>query len=809
MADKRIPDPAVFEKLGVFYLGAERESVRSGELRPVLYDSRDLTTHAVCVGMTGSGKTGLCTCLLEEAALDGIPAIAIDLKGDLANLALAFPGLSAAEFEPWVDPAAASRKGQTPAEYAAATADKWRTGLAQWGQDGNRIRQFRDSVELRIYTPGSEAGLPLSVLKSFNAPPPELINDGDAFRERISGAVSGLLALLGIEADPLRSREHILLATILDTEWRADRDCDLAALIRLIAKPPFSSVGVLDLDTFYPDKDRMGLAALLNNLLASPSFSAWATGEALDIDGLLRGPDGRPRLSVLYLAHLSDPERMFFVTMLFNEVVGWVRRQTGTGSLRALLYMDEVFGYLPPVANPPSKTPLLTLLKQARAFGLGLVLATQNPVDLDYKALSNAGTWLLGRLQTERDKARMIDGLLGAAAGEGRLDRGELEETLSGLDGREFLLHNVHADHPVVMGTRWAMSYLRGPLSRDHISQLTRGQEPDRTPPAPEPVDAVSAAATPPQGTGQPGSPRPLLPDAANERFIQPVEPFAGAVTYRPALLGQLALHYVNSRIDWDEWRDTTLLVELSDRSGADPWDAARIVTPPQLGKRPAKGAGYQPLPAMALKDKSYATWAKSLKGHAYESLREQVLSCKELKLTSQPGESARDFGARVAQELRETRDRELGKLHDEFATRMRRLQDRINRAEEKLADERGQYKSKQVDSFINVGSAILETVFGTRRITKSKLDRARSAAHSVGRTKRERDDITRARESLAKAQAGLEDLRRDHAAKLADLRGRHDPANVKLEQTVIAPRKSDIQVQQLSLVWLPVSLEN
>ena len=410
-----------YEKLGAFYLGKRvDESDLSVRDELVLYDAKDLTTHAVCVGMTGSGKTGLCVSLLEEAAIDGIPAIVIDPKGDLGNLALRFPELRPEDFLPYVDPGEASRKGRTPEEHAQATAELWRGGLAQWGQDGERVRRYRDAAEIALYTPGSQIGRPLSVLRSLDAPGEAVLNDPDALRERIAGAVSGLLALVGVDADPVRSREHVFLSNLLHHAWSGGTSLSLADLIRAIQDPPFSRVGVMELEQFYPSKDRAGLAMAINNILASPGFSAWLEGEPLDIGRLLRREDGKPRISVLSIAHLDDAQRMFFVTLLLHEVIAWMRAQPGTSSLRALLYMDEVFGFLPPVANPSSKGPMLTLLKQARAFGLGVVLATQNPVDVDYKALSNCGTWFLGRLQTERDVARVIDGLAGAASAAGQ-----------------------------------------------------------------------------------------------------------------------------------------------------------------------------------------------------------------------------------------------------------------------------------------------------------------------------------------------------------------------------------------------------
>lgn len=477
-----------------FYLGRDHD-LAAGETsdRPLLYKSKDLTTHAVCVGMTGSGKTGLCLSLLEEAALDGVPAICIDPKGDLGNLLLGFPELQPSDFRPWIDESVAERKGLTPDEFAQQTAELWKNGLASWGEGPERIQRYNDSVERLIFTPGASHGLPMTVLKSFDAPPKALREDNDAFLQRVSSAVSALLALLDIDADPVRSREHIFLSNVLKHEWNAGKDLSIADLIRNIQHPPFKTVGVLDLETFYREKDRTKLAMDLNNLLASPSFAGWMTGQPLNVQELYHSPpdsEGRvkPRLSIISIAHLSDSERMFFVTILLNEIVAWMRTQPGTGSLRSLLYMDEVFGYFPPSKNPPSKEPMLTLLKQARAFGLGCVLATQNPVDLDYKGLSNAGTWFLGRLQTERDKMRVMEGLEGASAQAGSaFDKQQMERTLAGVGSRVFLMNNVHEDSHRVFHTRWAMSYLSGPLSRDQIQKLMDPLREKFAPPETEP----------------------------------------------------------------------------------------------------------------------------------------------------------------------------------------------------------------------------------------------------------------------------------------------------------------------------------
>jgi len=481
MADtKTIPATEQFEKLGAFYLGRPYDPVKEvAQPGLILYDSKDLVTHAVCVGMTGSGKTGLCIALLEEAALDGVPSIAIDPKGDLTNLMLTFPDLRPEDFRPWVNEDDARAKSLSPDEYAAQQAKLWKDGLAAWGGDGERIRRLRDAADFAIYTPGSSAGIPISIVSSFAAPVRAVREDTELLRDRVTTTASSLLGLLGIGADPIQSREHILIANLLTQAWSAAEDLDLGTLIDRIQKPPMARVGALDLESFYPAKERAQLAVKMNNLLASPGFNVWLEGVPLDVGQLLRTENGKPRVAIVSIAHLSETERMFFVSLLLNQVLDWVRAQSGTTSLRAVLYMDEIFGYFPPVAEPPSKRPLLRLLKEARAFGLGILLATQNPVDLDYKGLANTGTWFLGRLQTERDKARVLEGLESVSvAAHALFDKRQIDALLSGLSKRIFLMNNVHEDAPVVFESRWAMSYLRGPLTRDQIKRLMDGRRP-------------------------------------------------------------------------------------------------------------------------------------------------------------------------------------------------------------------------------------------------------------------------------------------------------------------------------------------
>lgn len=507
---KPAPDAGRFEKLGQLYLGAPYDlTTKRRSAAPLLYDSKDLVTHAVCVGMTGSGKTGLCIDLLEEAALDGVPAIAIDPKGDLANLLLTFPDLRPEDFRPWIEEEEAAKQGQTPDQFAAAEAERWREGLASWGQDGERIRRLRAAADFAVFTPGSRAGIPLSIVRSFAAPAEAVRSDEELLGDRVSGTATGLLALVGVETDPVRSREHILVSTLFTHAWRQGRDLDLAALIAQVEDPPLERIGAMELERFFPKTARAALALRLNGLLAAPGFSAWLEGEPLDPATLLRSPDGRPRVAVVSIAHLSEAERMFFVTLLLGEVVAWMRGQSGTSSLRAVLYMDEIFGFFPPVAEPPSKRPLLTLLKQARAHGIGVVLATQNPVDLDYKGLANAGTWFIGRLQTERDKARLVDGLEGASTAAGAaFDRGAVEATIGRLGKRVFLMNDVHEDAPVLFESRWAMSYLRGPLTRQQIAKLMEGRRPTAAGEAsPAAATAGTAAAGAAAAGRMPGTP--------------------------------------------------------------------------------------------------------------------------------------------------------------------------------------------------------------------------------------------------------------------------------------------------------------
>jgi hypothetical protein len=785
-----------YEQMGLFYLGRQFDAA-TRETKPdlVLYDSRDLTTHAVCVGMTGSGKTGLCLALLEEAAIDGIPAICIDPKGDLGNLMLTFPTLAPEDFQPWLDPADAARKGVDLDTLAKRTAASWRDGLATWQQGPERISRLREAVDINIYTPGATTGVPLSVLRSFTPPPAETLADATALRERTGAVVSGLLSLLGREADPLQSREYILLAAILEAAWREGRAPDLAALIHAVQKPPFDTVGAFDLETFFPAKDRLALAMAINNLMASPGFSTWLQGEPLDAGRLLYSPSGKPRLSIISIAHLGDAERMFVVTLLLNEMTAWMRTQPGSSSLRAILYMDEIFGYFPPGANPPSKTPMLTLLKQGRAFGLGCVLATQNPVDLDYKGLGNCGTWLIGRLQTERDKMRVIEGLDSALAGAGGMDRGTLNQLLSTLAPRVFLMRNVHEDAPCLMQSRWALSFLRGPLTGSEITRVMAGQR------------AAPMRAESPQGNAR----QPLLPAGIREYFLdQPLvdENTSGALQYQPQILGKARLHYLDSKMGIDQWLDTVWIAPLDAETGEVLWreGVAHDASQTRLHAQPLAELSFVTPPGPALRAANYARWSKSFMLHLQEHERYRAWFCEPLKLVSAPGETEAQFRQRLSLPLREKRDELIDTLRRKYAPKLLVLQDRIARAEDRLRREQDQLQQQKLGTALSVGTSILGALLGRKLLSSGNIGRASSAARSASRIGRESADVQRADETLEELrQRGLT-LQEECEAEVAELAASVTADTVELREIILAPRKSDLVVNEVALAWIPGS---
>jgi hypothetical protein len=788
-----------FEKLGLFYLGRRYDMAGGRALdEAVLYDSRDLVTHAVCVGMTGSGKTGLCLSLIEEAAIDGVPVIAIDPKGDLGNLLLTFPQLSPAEFRPWVDEDEARRKGQTADAFAAAEAERWRAGLAEWGEDGARIERLRSAAEFTIYTPGSHAGVPVSILSSFAAPPAAARADGEAMAERAASTATSVLSLAGLEAPP-RSREHTLVTSLLGAAWADGCDLDLATLIQQVQTPPFTKVGVVDLEAFFPGKDRFDLAMRLNGLLAAPGFAQWLEGAPLDPPSLLYSAKGKPRVAVFSIAHLGDAERMFFVSLLLNQIVAWMRGQTGTTSLRAVLYMDEILGYFPPVANPPSKVPLMTLLKQGRAFGLGVVLATQNPVDLDYKGLANTGTWFLGRLQTERDKARMLDGLEGAAAGS--MDRADTDRLLSALDKRVFLLHNVHEKAPVVFQTRWTLSYLRGPLSRDQIRALTphvetATQSPDAGARKPEVANQKSE-------TGGPRASAPPIVSPGVQQYFVPAA--AAQPHYTPVVLGAARVAFGDAKLGIDEVRDVVYAAPFGSGALTVDWTTA---TPVEVGTADLRdaapaGATYDEVPAAGLQAKNYALWNKGFGKWLSQAEKLELMRQRDLKLTSNPGESERDFQVRVRNAQRVARDAAVDAVRKKFASRQAQLEEQKRRAAASVERESAQASQQKLQTGLSVGATILGAIFGRKAIGVGSLGRATTAARGVGRSMKESDDIRRASENLEAIAERARALEHEVAQEIRRITGEFDAAGA-VERVSLTPKRGQVSIQLVGLGWLP-----
>lgn len=816
-----------FEKLGAFYLGKEFD-LKKGKLldQLVMYDARDLTTHAVCVGMTGSGKTGLCLCLLEEAAIDHVPAIIIDPKGDMTNLLLTFPELRPQDFQPWINIDDARRKGLSEDQFATQQAEMWSKGLAEWGEDKARIKMLRDSTDFVIYTPGSDAGVPVSILQSFAAPALNWDTDSEYLLERIQGTVSALLGLVGIDADPVRSREHILLSNLFQHFWRQGEDLDLAKLILAIQNPPISQLGVMPVDTFFPQKDRFELAISLNNIIASPSFQNWLKGQPLDAAGFLSTPDGKTRHSVFYIAHLSDRERMFFVTMLLNQVITWMRSQPGTTSLRALLYMDEIFGYFPPVANPPSKQPMLTLLKQARAFGLGVVLTTQNPVDLDYKGLTNAGTWFIGRLQTERDKMRLLEGLESASAAAGKaMKQDTADHIISSLANRVFLLHNVHEDAPVTFQSRWAMSYLRGPLTKEQIHVLMGDRQPDKavspliTKAGVAPDRPLQVVPTVVAGVREPSTAPPVLPAEIQQFYLPtragsaqvqqdiekqtggPVEVQNRVLLYVPAALGMGRIHFADRRLNVDNAMDFALLVLPPTGGGTPRWEEAQSLnlTLRDLLNRSEPDAHFDQLPESINEVREFNTLKDELIDHLYRNSSLKLLYSSALRAYSQPNETERDFRMRLSQSAREKRDEEVDSLNQRYETRLRTVQDRLRRAQSTVAMKQADAQARKREVMVSAGESVLGMFLGRRSM--------RSASTTLSKYRQKTAAEMRAQEaaeSVETLQKDVDQIQSELQQETAAITARWDDATKAFEEVPVRPNRSDIEIDLLALAWAP-----
>ena len=791
---------------GSFYLGDKLAVDHKRVDSPVFYEAANLTTHGVIVGMTGSGKTGLGMCLLEEALLAGVPVIIIDPKGDMGNLLLTFPDLLAADFQPWINESEVQKSGKSAADYAADVANNWKTGLAAWDIAGDRIHALKEAADFTIYTPGSSNGVPLNIIGDLRAPAGA--SDPEMLQDEIEGLVSSLLGLIGIDSDPLSGREHILLANLVSTAWTDGRSIDLAGLVAQVQNPPMRKLGVIDLETFYPASERMPLAMKLNGLLASPAFASWAEGAPLDIDSLLHGANGKPQAAIIELAHLSDQERQFVVTLVLSKVVTWFRQQSGTPDLRALIYMDEAFGFVPPSATPPAKKPILTIFKQARAFGVGMVLATQNPVDMDYKAVSNAGTWMIGRLQTERDKARLMEGLTDAA---GATDLQQISDTISGLAKREFLLHSTKSNTPTLFTSRWAMSYLPGPLSREQIATLMRNSP--RRAAAHEATAAAVAAGAASGAAALADDETSVAPDVADGTRVVFLDPAAGWASQvgasssgkrlQAGLIARCQLLFDDDTADireQQEWEavwfpldgalapEQALTVDYDDRDLRD--------TAPD-------GAAFV-LPSADIKNKAYFTRAKQdLQDHLYRNRSIEILQNRDLKLFSRPGESRDDFLARCNTAADEKTDAEADKIRESLTTKADRLKDAMAKDQDKIREVESDKKRRGLDAIISVGGGILGSLLGGKKSTKSILSTIGRASSKGGMTMQASERLETAQNRLEEDQRELAEIEQGLVDQLQKIADAWDAKAADIVAIQVPLEKTDIRVDELALVWI------
>ena len=771
-----------YEKLGLFYLG---ENLDDNHL--TLYKSKNLTTHAAIIGMTGSGKTGLGIGLIEEAAIDNIPSIIIDPKGDMGNLCLTFPNLKPEDFKPWIDPVDASNRGESIDEAATATAKLWKNGLSKQHQDPSRIKKLHD-VDTTIYTPGSSAGVGINILGNFDAPSEEILDDADTFAALINTTVSSLLALVSVKGDALRSKEFLLLSTIFSHFWRKRESLSLETLIGQIASPPFKKIGVLNLNDFYPQNRRLELAMLFNNVLSSVGFSSWIEGEPLDIQSLLYDEQGNARIAVFSIAHLSDAQRMFFVTLLLNRYLGWMRAQRGSSTLRALLYMDEIYGYFPPNGNPPSKTPMMILLKQARAFGIGIILSTQNPVDIDYKGLSNIGTWFIGKLQTRQDISKVIDGLAGKME---NMDKNGIIKTISNLKGRTFFLKSAHENEAKLFSTRWVLSYLKGPLSKQDIRTLMAGKK------------TASAAVAKPhhiqKKTEKTTRSKPVLSDAIEQLYYD--TDITGSTPFQPYLAVSAQVRYFNQKRQIDEIEKLESKIVLEENNSGIGWDRLEELEVPleQLSANVQSGASFLPLPGFITKEKNLASLERSLKNYLYTHKKIELFRCTKLKIESAPYESRRDFSVTVQQMIREKKEEALEKLAKRFERKNNALQKRYQKALARVEKEESDVTAKTTDTAISIGMAIFGAIFGSRNSAVSRGSRALRGGKGVIK---ERADVARAQEALGLIEEEMQKLEEEFELDSRQLAIRFSPEAYPIETFFIKPRRSDITVERITLLW-------
>jgi len=771
----------IYEKLGLFYLGkdVDKSTMEATEALTLL-KNKNFTTHAAIIGMTGSGKTGLGVSIIEEAAIDNIPSIIIDPKGDMGDLCLADSTFSAKNFEAWVADEAKAKEADVN-EYAAKISTMWEEGIESWGQSSERVEKFQN-VKKTIYTPGSSAGVAINIMSSLETPPAEIMEDSDTFSAYLKSTTVSLLSLVGIVADPLESKEYILLAQIITKAWLADEDMSIESIIGKIINPSFKKIGVLPLDDFYPQDARFKLATKFNSLIASPSFSLWLKGDNLDIQKLLYDENGKAKIAIFSIAHLNDDERMFFVTLLLNKYIAWMRRQSGTSALKTLLYMDEIFGFFPPTKNPPSKEPMLLLLKQARAFGVGVVLSTQNPVDLDYKGLSNIGTWFIGRLQTTQDIDRVIDGLGGQIGSS--FDKKEIKTLLANLQKRTFFLKSAHLDDIRLFSTRWVLSYLKGPLKRDEIASLMKEQKDAQS----LEVETVDTLVNKSQKFDSYQNIDASIPqyfeiDTSEEN------------NFSATVIAKSKVHFYNQRRGIDIQKDLILSIEIPSDLQNLRWEDAyeETVDFEKFPHNAPSKAKFQALPQVILEDKGLKKAIRELKEFIYQEQNLELLRCNSPKLESKVEESNSDFKVRLQDMLNDKKEIEIEKLQIRYGKKEKVLTDRLSRAKERVEKE----TSDSTGSMIDAGIAVIGALFG--RTSPTKIGRAFKKGSDI---LKERGDMSRAEERVVQIYEDIEAVEYELEDKIDELNEKYNADNCKIETFVIKPRRTDIDVENCALVW-------
>ena len=782
-----------YEKLKLFYIG--KEELAKDVYTPLVYKNKDLLTHAAIIGMTGSGKTGLGISLLEEAAIDNIPSIIIDPKGDMGNLLLTFPNLQGSDFEPWIEEQDAINNGVTLKEHAQNTANLWKKGIEGDFQNIQRIEKLKNAADFTIYTPGSNAGVQISILSSFKAPSREVLEDNDLLVSLINSTVSSILSLIEEKNDSI-SKESILISSIFMNYYSAGKDLNLEQLISLIVTPPFEKVGIFDLETFFAQDDRLKLALKLNTIIANPSFKSWIEGETLDISNLLYDENGKAKVSIFSIAHLNDSQRMFFVSLLLNQMVSWMRRQEGTSSLKALLYMDEIFGYFPPSANPPSKQPMLTLLKQARSFGVGIILSTQNPVDIDYKGLANIGTWFIGRLQTKQDKEKVIDGL--SSASEGKIDKNEIENLLSNLEKRTFIMKNINEDGIKVFKTRWALSYLKGPISKDDIKKLmiNKINQSDSKVIENDLEKEIPKLHIPKAEQ----SLKPIITSNINQKYLYTSQ--NNSYYLQPYLTFSCNIHFINTEKAIDLETNESFKIYLDENMKDINFEEKEQLENASFEEKERANSSYYALPIFVQNEKEIKSIEKDFSDYIYRDTKLTLYKNDALKIVSKQDETLSDFKIRLQDRLNEKIDEEVEKLQIKFQKSNDSIEDKLSNLYEKLEREEQQSSATTTDTLISIGTSLLGAFFGKSALTKTNIGKVASSAKGASRILKERNDIKYVEADILQLQEEQKTLQKILEDEIKKINTSNLSSNYEIEEIFIKPKRSDIYNIKLELLW-------